>query len=227
MRNVTTKFPGTNINSFTTEDLYAQLRNGLCPLDEDNDDSILDPTINNCTERRFPFYQCKNNCPGGKLRKLFHPVLSSYFSQLPHCCNRYSSGVHSRNSCSVSSAGVRSCGRSGGFRSGRCTDSDNVPGSCGVQDSTRTVLCSGVLQWKTHMSIKLLNTFLLNLFLHIILHIMIINFAEYYISMFNALTTNILRTPSITHEPNFPLYEIPAFVQFSCSNVFTISTNAL
>ena len=58
---------------------------------------------------------------------------------------------------------------------------------------------------------------------------MIIDFAQYNIlyTMYNALTTMIYRTASITHEPYFSIYEIPTIVQSSCINVVTISTNAL
>ena len=57
---ITTKING--INSFE----FTGLADGLCLSDVSNKLSPLVPT-KNCrqNERRFPFSQCKNNCPGG------------------------------------------------------------------------------------------------------------------------------------------------------------------
>ena len=73
---MSTKFPETNINSFNSSDITTLLYNGLCPEDEDDPDSTLDPNKTDCfgiyedgfpfDRRRYPLYQCKNNCPGGE-----------------------------------------------------------------------------------------------------------------------------------------------------------------
>ena len=69
--NITTKMPheGMMINSFQSEDLNALLLDGMCPVDSSDPDSDLDPTNTTCEnyDRKLPFYQCKNNCPGGEM----------------------------------------------------------------------------------------------------------------------------------------------------------------
>ena len=76
MRNISSKYPGTEISSFRSEDLNDYLLNGLCAEDETDSDSVLSTTKQDCfgmnevgfpfDNRRYPFYQCKNNCPGGR-----------------------------------------------------------------------------------------------------------------------------------------------------------------
>ena len=60
---------GMMINSFQSEDLNALLLDGMCPVDSSDPDSDLDPTNTTCEnyDRKLPFYQCKNNCPGGEM----------------------------------------------------------------------------------------------------------------------------------------------------------------
>ena len=107
MRNVKTKFAGTNINSFSSSDIITLLRDGLCPEDEDDPESTLDPNKKDCfgidedgfsfDKRRYPLYQCKNNCPGGE--NIFHlktHFLFNNFSEFSYCC--YWSGSHSHRS---------------------------------------------------------------------------------------------------------------------------------
>jgi hypothetical protein len=77
VRNITTKING--INSYSDDNavfgiIYLNTDNedgnygvGYCPTDVTDRTSPLDPNIQNCTnsQRRFPLYQCNNNCPGG------------------------------------------------------------------------------------------------------------------------------------------------------------------
>ena len=68
VRNLTTRITvdGVEMNNIESSDLATYIWEGLCPVDEDDDNSALDPSKNcNETEKRFPFYECKNNCPGG------------------------------------------------------------------------------------------------------------------------------------------------------------------
>ena len=45
----------------------------MCSSNENN--QILDPNNNNCSEKERVFYKCKNNCPGGN----FKPGTNSQF----------------------------------------------------------------------------------------------------------------------------------------------------
>jgi hypothetical protein len=66
-RNVTTTIDG--ISNYPS----IGLTEGLCPMDNTNASSPLDPNKTDCFDfqRRGIFKQCKNNCPGGKY-KLLH-----------------------------------------------------------------------------------------------------------------------------------------------------------
>ena len=61
--NITTKFPGTNINNYPD----IKLTEGLCPSEDDPD--VLDPDRTDCNQFQVkPIWsQCANNCPGGKV----------------------------------------------------------------------------------------------------------------------------------------------------------------
>ena len=61
-RSVTTKINGTNSYA------WLQAGDGLCPSDPTDPTSPLDPADNTCSpfQRRDPFSQCKNDCPGGE-----------------------------------------------------------------------------------------------------------------------------------------------------------------
>ena len=69
--NITTKYPGTSFNSYTTTNLTSLLdiNGGLCPDESmQNPGDLLpplNPDISNCSVPIKPFAQCKNNCPGG------------------------------------------------------------------------------------------------------------------------------------------------------------------
>ena len=78
--NITTKFEDTDINSFSSEDLSALLVSGMCPVDPYDENSPVDPQLS-CSEKRLPFNQCKNNCPGGIFRSAF---ASPYFLKTFH-----------------------------------------------------------------------------------------------------------------------------------------------
>merc|ERR1712126_56566 len=67
IRNITTKVDG--INSFSSDDLDSILTGGLCQdLDAQNSGDLppLSVNITDCSpgQRRVPFSQCKNDCPG-------------------------------------------------------------------------------------------------------------------------------------------------------------------
>ena len=70
IRNITSKIEG--INSFKSDDLDNILTGGLCQDPDAQGSDELPPistNITDCssTQRRVPFSQCKNDCPGGKL----------------------------------------------------------------------------------------------------------------------------------------------------------------
>ena len=73
VRNVTSKQPGTNINSFRTSNssgILSLFQIGFCE-DSSNLNSgdlypPLDPESSCGTNSKLPFAQCKNNCPGGR-----------------------------------------------------------------------------------------------------------------------------------------------------------------
>ena len=83
VRNITRKYPGTNINHFLTSDFISGVFSSveLCPdFDQWNEDEELLPPVNpslnddSCTYfindkprvfRNVTWAQCKNNCPGG------------------------------------------------------------------------------------------------------------------------------------------------------------------
>ena len=105
VRNLTTRITvdGVEMNNIESSDLATYIWEGLCPVDEDDDNSALDPS-KNCdkTEKRFPFYECKNNCPGGLFNTTYTLQLFSFiyigiyifhifnFSKLSNCCYRSS-----------------------------------------------------------------------------------------------------------------------------------------
>ena len=62
-RDVTTKIDGINSFTFNPSDNFL----GFCLTEPESEISTIDPD-RNCTdpERRLPFSQCKNNCPGGE-----------------------------------------------------------------------------------------------------------------------------------------------------------------
>ena len=73
IKNVTTKFPGTQINSFNSKTLLAR---GFCQDFNAQKPDDLFPPLNpfmNCSaeSKRVVFSQCKNNCPGGDHLHLF------------------------------------------------------------------------------------------------------------------------------------------------------------
>ena len=73
VRNLTTKVNvnGRNVNKIDSDSLATYIWEGLCPVDPSDHNSELDPGITNCgKKRRFPLYECKNNCPGGRIQKL-------------------------------------------------------------------------------------------------------------------------------------------------------------
>ena len=70
--NITTKFPGTNINSYASSNLTSLLdvEGGFCqdPTQMRPGDLLppLNPAVTDCSFPIKPFAQCKNNCPGGR-----------------------------------------------------------------------------------------------------------------------------------------------------------------
>jgi len=68
IRDIKRKYPGTDINWFKSDDLENILTGGYCQLDYDgaNNLPVLDPDDSSClsSQRRVPFSQCKNDCPG-------------------------------------------------------------------------------------------------------------------------------------------------------------------
>ena len=70
IRDITRKYPDTNINWFKSDDLENILTGGLCQSTSTgaNNFLILDPNDDSCLDaaRRAPFSQCKNDCPGGR-----------------------------------------------------------------------------------------------------------------------------------------------------------------
>ena len=82
-RNITTKIDG--FSSFSSEDLTIILVGGFCQdFDAQGNDELppLNPDINDCgpAQRRVPFSQCKNNCPGGEnITKYLAVMLSTKF----------------------------------------------------------------------------------------------------------------------------------------------------
>ena len=79
IRDTKRKYPGTNINWFQSDDLENILTGGYCQSNSTgaNDFLALDPDDKSCSsaQRRVPFSQCKNDCPGGKFRtkEIEHP----------------------------------------------------------------------------------------------------------------------------------------------------------
>ena len=78
--NITTKFEDTGINSFNSEDFSELLVSGMCAVNPSDENSPVDPNLT-CSpfvesgQRRLPFYQCKNNCPGGMYIKNLYDIL--------------------------------------------------------------------------------------------------------------------------------------------------------
>ena len=75
--NITTKHPGTDINSYATNNLTSLLNvyGGYCqdPTQMKPGDLLppLNPDISNCFRKINPFSQCKNNCRGGSQINIF------------------------------------------------------------------------------------------------------------------------------------------------------------
>ena len=69
IRGMTTKLNG--LNSYSSDDLQNILTGGYCQSDQigENNLPLLNPDDDSCSsaQRRVPFSQCKNNCPGGKM----------------------------------------------------------------------------------------------------------------------------------------------------------------
>ena len=70
IRDITRKYPDTNINWFRSDDLENILTGGYCQSTSTGSNNllVLDPDDDSCISaaRRVPFVQCKNDCPGGK-----------------------------------------------------------------------------------------------------------------------------------------------------------------
>ena len=65
IRNITTKINGINSFNFSFGDSY-------CLSDEENVLSTLDPDMScGFLQKRAPFSQCKNNCQGGGIFRIF------------------------------------------------------------------------------------------------------------------------------------------------------------
>ena len=88
--NITTKHPGTDINSYATNNLTSLLNvyGGYCqdPTQMRPGDLLppLNPDISNCFRKINPFSQCKNNCRGGsKIDICFFNIFQFFLVNFP------------------------------------------------------------------------------------------------------------------------------------------------